>query len=446
MADSIPHDVSKYTIMGKIKNSPDYFLINILTGGADIVDEETAIKFKCGVYPQKDDLIKKGYLINKEDEKLLFINSYCESGEQAKNAAILIHFIPWLACNLACDFCPYNGIKNKKEIVSGTVVQSFFSYLDRTFAHRQKIIALSGGEPFLPGEQYKEVISGIFNEAGSRGIPVKINTNGYYLHSYIPDLQNKNIQAINICLDYRNTPFGYKNNHPDSNDFFNQLAAGIGKSLENELSTHITILVDQQNIETLHLLAAYAEQNGWTDNPFFTADIISRDNMFLCGCMHRLFPSRANIAEDLYNHILKYPEILELYCPPLSVTHSLFELNYLPLPVFKACPGGISELVCTLGGRIYPCIAAMMSPDESFGTFYPEITVKKETVEAWDERDITTIKKCTDCSYQLGCGGSCTIKAKETSGNYLSPYCVPVKEFMEMGLSLYFDKNLISKE
>lgn len=443
MADSTPCDVSKHTILGKIKNSLDYFLINILTGSADIVDEETAIKFKHGVYPQKHDLVKKGYLINKEDEKLLFINSYCDASETMEKEEILIHFIPWLSCNLPCDFCSFTGLKHKNDITSDIVVQSFFSYLDRNFADRKRTVALSGGEPLLPGESYKKVIKGIFREAEARGISLRINTNGYFLYSFIPDLQNKNIEAIYISLDFKNTPF--ENDKPDQaeNSYFEQLARGIGVSLENGFRTHIKILIDRTSIKTLHLLAAFAEQAGWIDNPLFSADIISRDNFLLCCAMHTLFPSPADVVEDLYNYILKYPEILELYQPPLSGTLFLLEQNQLPLPIFKACPGGISELVCTYEGNIFPCIASMIKPDECLGKFYPEVTAHTRTMDAWEERDITTIKKCKDCSFQLGCGGGCTLRAKETSGKYLTPDCIPVKGFIEMGLSLYFDKNLV---
>ncbi|MBN2533924.1 MAG: radical SAM protein [Spirochaetales bacterium] len=446
MADITPYEVSKYTILGKIKNSYDYFLINLLTGSADIVDEETAIKFRQGVYLQKNDLIKKGYLINQEDEKILFINSYCDICEKEEKQEILIHFIPWLSCNLSCDFCSFKELKFKDNIVSDSIVQSFFSYIDNHYTNKKKIIALSGGEPFLPGESYKKIITGIFHEAGSRGIPLRINTNGSYLQSNIPVLKDRNIEAIHVSLDVRNTPF--ENNCPDKdkNNYFEQVTEGIRLSLEHGFRIHVKILIGSKDIKILHLLAAFAEQSGWTDNSFFSAEIISRDNYLLCDSLHTLFPFQVDIAGQLYNQILRFPEILELYRPPFSVTRFLLESNCLPLPIFKACPGVMSELVCTMEGTIFPCIVSMMNKDECLGTFYPEVTVHKGIIDRWEERDVTTIKECVNCSLQLGCGGGCTIRAKEASGKYLTPCCIPVKQFMEAGLSLYFDKNLVSRE
>ena len=149
---------------------------------------------------------------------------------------MLIHFIPWLSCNFSCDFCSFTGFKNKEHIVPDSVVRAFFTYLDSSFIHKKKIISLSGGEPFLPGEQYKKMISRISREAESRGIPLRMNTNGYYLNSSLPELWNMNIESIQIHIDFRRTPFYNDNSVPDTSDYFTQLTAGIGTSLESEIS------------------------------------------------------------------------------------------------------------------------------------------------------------------------------------------------------------------
>ena len=198
-------------------------------------------------------------------------------------------------------------------------------------------------------------------------------------------------------------------------------------------------------MDKIHLLAAFAGQSGWIYNPLFSAGIVSKDNILSCNSLHSHFPFPPDINEKIYYQILKYPEILELFCPPFSITRYLHEKKHLPSPLFKTCPGGRSELVCTNTGKIYPCKAAIMKADECFGTFYPEVTMQTNTLSAWDERDITTIKKCQNCSVQLGCGGGCTIKARDKTGNYLSPNCIPIKQLIETGLSLYFDKKLISE-
>ena len=445
MTDPCPGIFSKHNILGKIKDSVDYFLINILTRSADILDEETAIKLKNGLFPQKDDLEKKGYLMNSEDEKILFINSYCETSDEKEKSTILIHFIPWLACNLSCNFCPYENSVNKNRIVSDILIKDFFIYIDKYMADRNKILAISGGEPLLLDNKYKKVISQIFHEAGSRSLPVRIKTNGYYLKSYLPFLQNQKIEGIHIFIDFQQTPFANESPVKDMNEYFKKLVAGINVSLESGIKTHMKIIIDNAGIEKIHLFASYAEKMGWIYNAFFSVDIISKRNILSCDTMNILFPYPPDMIDAIYNHVLNYPEILELYRPHLSVTRYLLEKKHLPLPLFKACPGGVSELVCRFDGHIFPCIAVMMKEDECLGTFYPGVTIHTNTITAWEERDITTIKKCGNCSVQLGCGGGCTIAAKENSGTYLAPHCIPVKQFLETGLSLYFDKQLISE-
>ncbi|MBN2442499.1 MAG: radical SAM protein [Spirochaetales bacterium] len=445
MSNPIQNIFSKHNILGKIKNSIDYFLINMLSGGADILDEETAVKIGKGSFPQKEDLEQKGYLINEEDEKILFINSYCEASELEERYTSLIHFIPWLDCNLSCDYCPYSEINNKDWILPDAVIDNFFTYINSHFKNSQKIIVLSGGEPLLPGEKYTNTISRIFHETESRKLPVRIKTNGYYLQSYLPFFKDKRINSIHISIDFKQTPFPHSAPTEAMKDYIAKLSGSINSSLEQEIQTRVVIYINEQSIEKIHLLASFAEQSGWTENPLFSAEIVDMDNYKFCDSLKIMAPLSCSATNVLYNQILKYPEILELTHPSLSVTYSLFTDNQLPPPIFKTCPGNSRELVCAFNGNIYPCTAALRHDEVCFGTFSPEIKKYPDTLAIWEERDITTIKTCRSCSVQLGCGSGCPIRAKKKTGNYLSPDCIPVKEYMETGLSLYFDKKLISK-
>jgi uncharacterized protein len=74
---------------------------------------------------------------------------------------------------------------------------------------------------------------------------------------------------------------------------------------------------------------------------------------------------------------------------------------------------------------------------EELGTYYPSVTLNTNQVCNWEERDVLSIAECKNCTVQLACGGGCGSVAKNQTGNILSPDCRPIKELLELGISLY---------
>ena len=71
----------------------------------------------------------------------------------------------------------------------------------------------------------------------------------------------------------------------------------------------------------------------------------------------------------------------------------------------------------------------------------PEVTLSKEKVAEWEERDVTTIAECKNCSLQLACGGGCAAVAFNKTGRLHSPDCRPIDELIGMGISTYMIKE-----
>ena len=63
--------------------------------------------------------------------------------------------------------------------------------------------------------------------------------------------------------------------------------------------------------------------------------------------------------------------------------------------------------------------------------------LKEDLIEEWEERDVLSISECTNCSVRLACGGGCAAIAKSRTGKLHSPDCRPIKELLELGISLY---------
>ncbi|HTP57924.1 MAG TPA: SPASM domain-containing protein, partial [Spirochaetia bacterium] len=154
----------------------------------------------------------------------------------------------------------------------------------------------------------------------------------------------------------------------------------------------------------------------------------------------RLF-SRVELYEKLLEMIAKHPEILELHKPAFSLSKFLWENGELPTPLFDSCPGCKTEWAFDFTGRIYACTATVGKEGEELGTFHPLVGRREGLIREWQERDVTSIAQCRDCSLQLACGGGCAAVARNHAGNLRAPDCRPVKELLEMGMSLYFGKE-----
>jgi len=76
-------------------------------------------------------------------------------------------------------------------------------------------------------------------------------------------------------------------------------------------------------------------------------------------------------------------------------------------------------------------------PGEELGTFYPKSGLNGEQVERWQQRDILSIKACGSCNLRLACGGGCASVAYNREKDLHAPDCRPVKELLELGISLY---------
>ena len=79
----------------------------------------------------------------------------------------------------------------------------------------------------------------------------------------------------------------------------------------------------------------------------------------------------------------------------------------------------------------------MGKPGEELGTFYPGVILNKDKVALWQQRDILSIKECQSCNLRLACGGGCASISANREQNLHAPDCRPVKELLELGISLY---------
>jgi uncharacterized protein len=201
------------------------------------------------------------------------------------------------------------------------------------------------------------------------------------------------------------------------------------------------MVIDKDNIDNLPELASFAISKGWTANPLFKTQIGRNYELHHCMAGNKRLFERAELYEKLYELIKNHPHILVFHKPLFSISKFLFDNGELPSPLFDSCPACKTEWAFDYTGKIYSCTATVGKAGEELGTYFPEVTKKDDIIQTWQDRDVTSIPECNNCSAQLLCGGGCGAVAKNNTGKILSSDCRPVKPLLEMGLSLYFNKG-----
>ena len=439
---------SKHNIFSKIKDSENFFIVNLLTGNADIVSYDDAKKLNRVRNNESivsdnfvSELYEKGYLTDQEEEKKLFRSKYLDFLDSREDDEVQLFFVPNYSCNFACSYCYQDEYAPTKGLLNNEIIDSFFTYIQKKFAGKRKYITVFGGEPLLNSPGQKKLISYLIEKANSAHLDVCFVTNGYTLVEYIDILKQGHIREIQITMDGTAAVHNTRRFLKGGAGTFDKIVDGIDACLANHLTVNLRMVIDKENIDNLADLAQFAIDRAWTVTPFFKTQIGRNYELHHCqSATDKLF-SRVSLYERLYDLTKQHPHILEFYKPAYSISKFLYENGTLPDPLFDSCPACKTEWAFDFTGHIYPCTATVGKSDESLGTFYPEITQTQELVTSWETRDVVSIPECKECSVQLACGGGCGSVAKNKNGTACSADCRPVKELLELGFSAYFNEG-----
>jgi uncharacterized protein len=149
---------SKYNIFSKIRDSENFFIVNLLSGNADILSADEARRLDNNVYPENDftsELSEKGYIIDEGEEKKLYTKRYLDYLDSREKEEIQIFFVTNYSCNFACTYCYQDQYNNPRIELKTEIIDAFFSYIKNEFAGRKKYITIFGGEPLLNNEKQR---------------------------------------------------------------------------------------------------------------------------------------------------------------------------------------------------------------------------------------------------------------------------------------------------
>jgi len=443
---------SKHNIFSKIIDSDNYFIVNLLTGEADILsadEAKTLEKFQTSGLDESNfanSLLEKGYFSDTKKEEKLFQNKYLDFMDAYDDEEVQLFFVPNYTCNFNCTYCYQDEYKNPDAQVSNQIVDAFFNYVRKEFASRKKYITVFGGEPLLSSPKQKETIKYIIQKANEAQINLSFVTNGFTLESYIDILKTGRVREIQVTLDGTEQIHNARRFLKDGSGTFTKIVNGIDACLENNLQINLRIVVDKENIEALPALAKFAIDKGWTTNQNFKTQIGRNYELHHCQSAPDKLFTRISLYEKLYDIIQAHPYFLDFYKPAFSISRFLWENGEMPNPLFDSCPACKTEWAFDYTGKIYSCTATVGKDDEALGTFYPDVTQKHADISDWETRDVTTIPECKTCNLQLACGGGCGSVAKNRTGKIHSTDCRPVKELLELGFKQYFNNEQLTMD
>jgi len=193
-------EYSKHNIFSKIAESESYYIVNPLSGQADILEPEEAQKYIDKKITSTQSYIDKGYVVDPKEETKLFKKKYLDFIDERDKDEVQLFFTPWYTCNFNCSYCFQDEYTNPNDDVEDEVIDAFFKYIDEKFNSRQKYITIFGGEPLLNSPAKKESIKKIIAGANSRNLDIAIVTNGYHITEYIDILKTARIREIQVPL------------------------------------------------------------------------------------------------------------------------------------------------------------------------------------------------------------------------------------------------------
>jgi len=436
---------SRYNIFSRIRDSENHFIVNLLTGNADILDSSDAEKIELIRKGETlrdneflDELSEKGYISDESAEKKEFSRKYLDFIDTREKDEIQIFFVTNYSCNFACSYCYQDQYQNPGNKLDKDIIDAFFSYINKEFSSRRKYITVFGGEPLLNSPGHKNNIAYIIDKANTAGLSLCFVTNGYYLEEYVSLLKKGKIREIQVTLDGIGPVHDTRRFLKGGGVTFEKIVKGIDACLNNSIDINLRMVIDKGNITGLSDLARFAIDKGWTKSTYFKTQIGRNYELHHCqSSPDRLF-DRITLYESIFEMTKNHPHILEFYKPAYSISKFLAENGELPEPLFDACPACKTEWAFDYTGNIYSCTATVGKAEESLGTFFPEVTRKDTIIEQWESRDVTSISECKECSDQLACGGGCGSISKNRTGKISSPDCRPVKELMELRFAAYF--------
>jgi len=252
--------LSKYNIISKVKDSDDWFVVNALSGQADVLGQETYVSLISGA--EDSEFSENGYLVDPAQEKKLFREKYLKFLDDREKDEVQIFFVTNYSCNFDCSYCYQAGYENQPQVLTREVIDAFFDYVGKEFAGRRKYITLFGGEPFLNAPKHRDNIECIIRKAASLNLEVAAVTNGYNLQEYMEILKSGKIREIQVTLDGTRDMHNRRRFLKGGDATFDRIVAGVDELLAKNIPVNMRMVVDLCHRQRLDCFANFQDTVG----------------------------------------------------------------------------------------------------------------------------------------------------------------------------------------
>ncbi|WP_010245023.1 radical SAM/SPASM domain-containing protein [Acetivibrio cellulolyticus] len=445
--------LAKNNIIVKIQNSktPEYAILNPVSGNFDLMDQHDYNlyqKINEGGNPDNkfsSYLLERGYAFKKKDELNASIDkAYEEFKNEIGQSHIQLMLVPTYGCNLACTYCFQHGLKEGPSLISKETVDAFFEYAKANFSEAavKPFITLFGGEPLVNSPAQKSITQYIIDKTAAEGYEFAAVTNGYDFMEYVDILKKVRIKEIQFTLDGSKEIHDTRRATANKKGTFDKIIQGIEAAVNNKIPVNLRSVVDMENIKDIVNLAEFLDKKGWLDLPpeLFKTQIGRNYELFDCYAKPQHLMTQIQLWGEFASLSKSNPILAKFHRPDFKGIRHLVDTGELYMSSFDTCPACKTEWVFDLYGKIYGCTASCGREEYLLGTYWPQIELNIDAIKTWQTRDVKSISKCSDCKYDVICGGGCgVVAANQNDGNVHSPDCRPIYELLETGINYYID-------
>lgn len=387
------------------------YLINLLYGTLDMVDEEIAEKLTSGdnLYELDTEVLselkERGHVCCADEQpahlKLLF-KEYVRGRDVPTRL-----YVPFsLDCNLACTYCfqrdgrkvRYSNLKSRLEKIKSSIKELLE---ERTRTGKKYKVVLYGGEPLLI--RNASAVQEMLSFCNEMKVGVDIITNGTTIYKYIGLLKqyNKTIDSVIVTVDGSKEFHDRSRVREDGAGTYDAICAGLKEAECYGIPCSIRVNLTDEIVDALE-----------------TGDIrLSSKNMQFHRVIFKDYSKNVPMSALLGLILDGKIDANSMAVNQVGYFYHLMEDDRLPYPLFYDCPEDSVLLFSTDGKNVFSCNE---SETESLkvGEYDPVFFHKEFSCEHALEID----GQCCACEVYPICGGGCRARYRDFSDRGKCPY------------------------
>ena len=129
-------EFSEHNIISRIRDSENFFIVNLLSKNADIIEPDLEERVRRGTLTsgEEKEFSEKGYLVDPEQERKRYRQAYVDFMEARDKEEVQLFFVPTYGCNFSCEYCYQGDYTSPSGELTRDVVDAFFRFIDSEFS------------------------------------------------------------------------------------------------------------------------------------------------------------------------------------------------------------------------------------------------------------------------------------------------------------------------